>query len=325
MGIDRKMIAFGPVPSRRLGRSLGINNIPPKICSYSCVYCQLGKTKNMQMARTIFYEPLDIFQDVKTKIENAEENGEKIDYLTFVPDGEPTLDINLGAEIALLKQLGIKIAVITNGSLMHLKDVRDELALADLVSIKVDSVTPGTWKKVNRPLKSLNLDRILDGITKFIESFKGELITETMLVKDRNDNEDELVKIAEFISGLNTTKSYISIPIRPPAENWVKTPDVDTINFWFQLFREKGLEVELLIGYEGNAFAYTGEIVNDLLSITSVHPMREDSVRELLAKAGEDWEIIEELINEQKIVVTEYKNKNFFIRKIPDSQKVEYT
>ena len=117
------MITFGPVPSRRLGRSLGINNIPPKICTYSCVYCQLGRTIKMQADRRAFYEPEKVFQDVKNKVEKAKGKGETIDYLTFVPDGEPTLDINLGREIELLRPLGIKVAVISNSSLIWREDV----------------------------------------------------------------------------------------------------------------------------------------------------------------------------------------------------------
>ncbi len=121
------MLTFGPVPSRRLGRSMGINNIPPKICTYSCVYCQVGSTIKMRIKRQIFFEPEEILQEVKKKIEKVHEVGENIDYLTFVPDGEPTLDINLGREIDLLKPLGIKMGVITNASLIWREDVRNEL------------------------------------------------------------------------------------------------------------------------------------------------------------------------------------------------------
>jgi wyosine [tRNA(Phe)-imidazoG37] synthetase (radical SAM superfamily) len=273
----------------------------------------------MRTDRTDYYEPIEVCQDVKTKIMNAVDMGEKIDYLTFVPDGEPTMDINLGIEIEKLKQLDYKIAVITNASLIHLKDVRDELVLADWVSLKVDTVTQRTWKKINRPYKKLNIDEILSGISKFAGSFNGDLVTETMLIRDMNDNVDELGKVARFISGLNTTKSYISIPIRPPAEKWVEPPNENLINFTFQHFLEKGINVELLVGSEGNTFAFTGNFVHDLLSIISVHPMREDSIVELLAKAGEGWEIIENLINEQKIVETRYKNKKFYLKKIQAS------
>ena len=112
------MIAFGPVPSRRLGRSLGINNIPAKVCSYSCIYCQLGRTIKISVERRAFYNPEKVFENVRRKVEEAKIRGEKIDYLTFVPDGEPTLDLNLGVEMELLKGMGIPIAVLTNSSLL---------------------------------------------------------------------------------------------------------------------------------------------------------------------------------------------------------------
>ncbi|GAH79790.1 unnamed protein product, partial [marine sediment metagenome] len=121
------MITFGPVPSRRLGRSLGINNIPPKVCSYSCVYCQVGRTLNIQVERRTFYEPEKILEEAFDRVKKTEKIGEAINYLTFVPDGEPTLDKNLGRTIELLKPPGIKIAVITNGSLIWREDVREEL------------------------------------------------------------------------------------------------------------------------------------------------------------------------------------------------------
>ena len=145
------MIAFGPVPSRRLGRSLGINNIPPKVCTYSCVYCQVGKTRRMQVERSPFYEPEDIFKSVRKQVKKAIKKGERIDYLTFVSDGEPTLDVNLGYEIDLLKSLGIKIGIITNASLIFREDVRTDLMKADWVSLKFDSTRKTIWRQINRP------------------------------------------------------------------------------------------------------------------------------------------------------------------------------
>lgn len=166
--------AFGPVPSRRLGRSLGINNIPPKTCSYSCVYCQLGRTSKLRLERDEFYSPDKILRDVEDKIRQARRRGEAIDYLTFVPDGEPTLDLHIGEEIKRLRKLGLKIAVITNSSLIWETDVREELLMADWVSIKVDAVSPDIWRKVNRPHARLDLDRIWEGISEFARTFKGE-------------------------------------------------------------------------------------------------------------------------------------------------------
>jgi wyosine [tRNA(Phe)-imidazoG37] synthetase (radical SAM superfamily) len=310
------LLTFGPVPSRRLGQSLGINNIPPKICSYSCIYCQLGKTLNMQTQRKVFYKPEKLSEAVEKKIKDAKDKGEHIDYLTFVPDGEPTLDVNLGKEIELLKPLGIKVAVISNASLIWQEDVQRDLCKADWVSLKIDAVSEDVWCKINRPYKSLQLDKVFQGVIEFSHIFKGKLATETMLIRDINDDTEEMKKITGFIAGLKDVKSYISIPTRPPAEKWVKPANEHAINNAYQVFKEGSIDAEYLIGYEGNAFAFTGSVEEDLLSITSVHPMRKEAVDEFLKKANRNWAVIEKLIAENKLIETEYKNNKFYIRKI---------
>ena len=312
------MITFGPVPSRRLGHSLGINNIPPKNCTYSCIYCQLGKTKDMQIERKEFYKPEDIMESVEEHIKNAKERREPIDYLTFVPDGEPTLDINIGKEIELLEKFDIKIAVISNASLIWQEDVQDELRKADWVSLKVDAVSENIWRRINRSHGALKLDKILEGIMNFSRNFEGELATETMLIQGVNDDAEELGRIAEFIDKIDPGKSYLSIPTRPPAEKWVDPATEESINMAYQIFTENSIDVEYLIGYEGNEFAFTGNVEEDLLSITSVHPMREDAVHEYLAKASANWHIIEKLINGNKLVEVKYKNNKFYIRRFGD-------
>jgi wyosine [tRNA(Phe)-imidazoG37] synthetase (radical SAM superfamily) len=311
--------AFGPVPSRRLGRSLGINNIPPKICTYSCVYCQLGRTLKLCLERAAFYDPDKILGDVEDKIRLARSKGEWVEFLTFVPDGEPTLDLHIGDEIKRLRKLGLKIAVITNSSLLWQADVREDLLLADWVSLKVDAVSPDIWGKINRPHGGLNRDRIGKGLSEFARAFGGELVTETMLIKGLNDQAEEIHKIATFIAGIKPKKSYLSIPIRPPAEEWVQCPEEYSINMAYQAFREKRIDTEYLMGYEGNAFAFTGNVEEDLLSILSVHPMREDAVDEFLDKAGTDRKVIERLVKEDKLVETKYKNRIFYLRKLMSS------
>lgn len=311
-----KMIAFGPIPSRRLGHSLGINNIPPKICTYSCIYCQVGRTLNMQVERKVFYKPEEILQQVENKVKEAKKRGEPIDYLTFVPDGEPTLDLNLGKEIELLKLLGIKIAIITNASLIWKEDVRDDLSKADWVSLKIDALNNDVWCRTNRPHRSLRLGKILKDISEFAHTFNGELATETMLIQAINDNAEELGNIADFIAGLKPDKSYIAIPTRPPTEKWAKPATEHMINMAYQIFKEKFIDVEYLIGYEGNAFAFTGSFEEDLLSITSVHPMREDGVNEFLKKAKADWSVVKKLITEDKLIEIEYEGKKFYMRRL---------
>jgi len=316
---EMKTIAFGPVPSRRLGRSLGINNIPPKFCPYSCVYCQVGKTIDLTIARRSFYKTEEIFEQVKSKVNETSPRNEKIDYLTFVADGEPTLDINLGNEISLLKQIGIPIAVITNSSLIWQNDTKEDLLEADFVSFKIDTVNKKLWKRINRPHKDLKLNTILEGISDFTNEFRGTIISETMLI-DGIKYGDEFEKIAEFLKNLKRLdKAYIAIPTRPPTESWVTPAKEETVNAAFQVFAEKlgAKKLEYLIGYEGNAFSFTGRVEEDLLSITSVHPMRKEAVKEFLKKTDTCWSIIEKLLLENKLVELEYSGKIYYMRKLP--------
>jgi wyosine [tRNA(Phe)-imidazoG37] synthetase (radical SAM superfamily) len=320
---DMKTLAFGPVPSRRLGRSLGINNIPPKTCSYSCVYCQLGKTNNITIDRQAFYKPEDLSREVKRKVDEATARNERIDYLTFVPDGEPTLDLNISKEISSLKQTGLPTAVITNASLLWRDDVKEDLRKADLISLKVDAVSENLWRKVNRPHKDLRLNRVLEGIRKFTEEFRGIVVSETMLIGNI-DYGDEFERIAEFLTELKKlNKAYIAIPTRPPTENWVKRAKEDVLNAAFQVFSEKlgANRVEYLIGYEGNAFAFSGNVEEDLLSITAVHPMRKEAVETFLKKERTNWCVIEKLLEENKLIELEYEGSKYYMRKLPSRRK----
>jgi wyosine [tRNA(Phe)-imidazoG37] synthetase (radical SAM superfamily) len=310
------MIAFGPVPSRRLGRSLGINNIPPKICTYACAYCQLGRTIKMQVERQAFYEPEEILHAVQDKVKKVREAGEYIDYLTFVPDGEPTLDSNLGQEIELLKSLNLPVAVISNASLIWRQDVRQDLMAADWVSLKMDAVEEAVWRRIDRPYRRLVLSSILEGALAFARDYRGELMTETMLVIGVNDSEKHLKALADLLARLKPDRAYLSVPTRPPAELWAQAPDEQVINLAYYTLGKKVEQVEYLIGYEGNAFAFTNNVEEDLLSITAVHPMRQDAVSDYLARAGTGWAVVQRLVAEGELVEVEHGGHTFYLRKL---------
>jgi len=317
MESDEFRYSYGPVPSRRLGKSLGINNIPAKACSYACVYCQVGPTTRMQTDRQFFYEPGEIFMDVRRRLNQARAASERVDYLAFVPDGEPTLDARLGESIAALKSLGIPIAVITNSSLIWRDDVRAALAQADWVSLKVDTVQEKIWRRINRPHKTLRLSAILDGMCGFAENFTGRLVTETMLVSGVNESEESAEELAVFLNRLQPHTAYLSIPTRPPAEPWVRCPDEEILNRTYQILSATLNRVECLSGYEGNAFASTDNVEKDLLSITAVHPMRKDAVSALLFRAGAGWEVVNRLVSRGDLVQTQYREHLFYLRKFP--------
>lgn len=307
------MNVFGPIPSRRLGRSLGINNIPFKHCSYSCVYCQLGRTDKMQIEREAFYSPEEIFKEAEIKINKLKEKKENIDYITYVCDGEPTLDKNLGIEIEMLKSFGIKIAVITNASLLWMDDVKRDLLKADLVSVKLDSVTESVWKKIDRPNGKLELNKVLTGIKDFAKIYKNELITETMLVKDINDNKENISAIADFIKDINPLKAYVLVPTRPPAEETVEPVDIKRItelNYYIsRCFKGKTV---CILAAEGSDFTSTEDVEEDFLSIVAVHPMDVDSTVNFFENRGKSIDVVKSLLELNKIEELTYKGNRYF-------------
>jgi len=307
-------IAFGPVPSRRLGRSLGINNIPPKSCSYSCLYCQVGATHGQKITPQAFYAPEDIFQEVSEHLKKLDSTNETVDYLTFVPDGEPTLDINLGKTIELLQPLNVPIAVISNASLLWHKDVRAAIGKADWVSLKVDSAIEPIWKQINRPHEALSLNEVLNGIHLFAQEFQGKLVTETMLLNGVNANDENISGISDFIHQIGVSRSYLAIPTRPTAETGICAPNEATLNRCYQIMSATIPHVEYLIGYEGDAFTFTGDIRHDLLSITAVHPLRASAVKKLLEQANAGWSLVDDFVAERKLKEVEYLGEHYFVR-----------
>jgi wyosine [tRNA(Phe)-imidazoG37] synthetase (radical SAM superfamily) len=307
-------ITFGPVPSRRLGRSLGVNNIPPKICSYSCIYCQVGGTTALRIDRKPFYAPKDIRREVEGRLRRLEELGESVDYLAFVPDGEPTLDSNLGRTIDLLRPLGVKTAVISNSSLLWMESVRSDLARADWVSLKVDAASADVWRRVNRPHRGLELPVIREAMFRFAGEYRGVLVTETMLVRGVNDSPEHVEEAARLLERLQPARAYLSIPMRPPAEGWAAPPDDDALIMARQAFSRHLDQVACLFDYEGDAFSLTGDAAEDLLNIVAVHPMREEAVRKFLKRAGADWKLIDDLVSRGRIRTAVYEGQRFYLR-----------
>lgn len=308
------MISFGPVPSRRLGKSLGINNIiSPKTCSYNCVYCQVGRTRVTSIRRQSFYEPEVVYEKVMQHIEKLQKSNFP-DYLTFVSNGEPTLDINLGYSIKLLKKAGIPIAVISNASMLFEEHVRNDLQLADWVSLKVDAADNRTWQKINRPSPELSFKNHIENIMRFAGDYKGKLTTETMIASKMNDSLSNISGVARIVSRINPSRAYLSIPIRPPADKTVIPPEPEKLNRAWHIFNDHKINTELLTGFEGTETGYTGNIYNDILNITAVHPLREDSLNELLKKDNADYRVVDSLIKQKLIKPVTWKEKKYYLR-----------
>jgi len=308
-------IAFGPVASRRLGHSLGINNIPRKHCSYSCSYCQVGRTPQPTSVRRRFYGPERIARAVSARVAELRARGEPVDHLAFVPEGEPTLDAELGQAISLLRPVGVKIAVITNGSLLDRADVRADLAQADWVSLKIDTVDEQQWRRLSRPATGLELGPVLDGMLRFAAEFRGELVTDTMLVHGVNDAEDEAGATAAFVSRLRPHRAYLGIPTRPTAEPDSAAPDEEQLGRALRRFAQSVPVVEPLTGYGRTDYGSTGDVAQDLRAIVAVHPMRHDEVERYLLKTGASWTAVEALLDAGEIQRVEHRGHPFYVRR----------
>ena len=306
---------FGPVPSRRFGQSLGLNTIRPKTCTYSCVYCQVGVTNKLTLQRERHTDPGELAADVRSVLGKLAATGQRVDYLTFVPDGEPTLDSRLSDQMDMLKPLGVPIAIITNSSLLSQQGVRDAVAKADRVSVKVDAVRYDTWRAIDRPHGDLRLEEILDGVMQFAREYEGELDTETMLVRGVNDSLDDAAPLAAFLEWVKPRRSYLSIPTRPPAVSSVERPDEESLIRVYEAVSPCVEQVEMLTGFEGSQFGTTGNLEDDILAITAVHPMRTDQIERLLAEAGADMDVVEWMVRQEKLRAIVFGGQRFFIRR----------
>ena len=309
-------IAFGPVPSRRLGHSLGVNNIPAKTCSYGCIYCQVGRTTRMAVEPEVFYDPGSVISDVGKKLDQSRSAGIPVDFITFVADGEPTLDIHLKQELRMIKGLGCKTAVISNASLIWRPEVQEALWEADWVSLKADAAAKKIWRCINRPHGKLVLEKILEGAMAFSAGFSGTLVTETMLVQGTNDDDESLKHVAAYLSELRPETAYLSVPTRPPAEPRVHPPAETRRYQAYELFSQNLPDVAFNISYEGDDFQVTGDIAPDLLAITAVHPMREEAVFNLLKQAGAGREILDDLVLNNRLKRIDYQGRTYYLRHI---------
>lgn len=310
------MHVFGPVPSRRLGRSLGINHIPPKVCSYGCRYCQLGSTLNMSIDRRNFFEPSSIIAEVGRKLEELRESGDPVDYMAFVPDGEPTLDLRIGELARGLKGYGVPLAVITNSSLIGDRAVREDLMAFDWVSLKVDGATEPVWRFVDRPHKGLSFDGIMEGLRAFSSDYKGHLETETMLLAGANDQDDHLEALAAFLAALSPDVCRLSSPTRPPACPDVACVDEERLAVATAILESHGLNPMILNAYEGDDFTRTGDAREGLLSIMSVHPMKEAAVARFLREEGDDMAIVEDMVASGDVIRTSWRGDVFYARNL---------
>ncbi|OGP74157.1 MAG: hypothetical protein A2Y80_07340 [Deltaproteobacteria bacterium RBG_13_58_19] len=206
---------FGPVPSRRLGRSLGVDLVPPKTCTYDCLYCEVGPTTHLTKKRR-GYQVAGIIRELKDYLRDSEA---ALDFLTITGSGEPTLNLGLKEIIAAIRALTtVPVAVLTNGSLLYLPEVRRDLAAAEVILPSLDAAREETFRRINRPLPGLTLEMVLDGLKALRREFAGQIWLEVLLLKGLNDTEAELTGLRQKIKEIAPDKVQLNTAVRPVVE-----------------------------------------------------------------------------------------------------------
>jgi wyosine [tRNA(Phe)-imidazoG37] synthetase (radical SAM superfamily) len=270
---------FGPVPSRRLGQSLGIDPVPLKTCNWNCVYCQLGRTIPLTNTRREFFPREEMIAEVAQALVSHKPG--EIDWITFVGSGETTLHSGIGWLIRQVKALtDLPVAVITNGSLLYLPEMRHELSPADAVLPSLDAGNARLYRKINRPHPEVSFKRLVGGMAAFRKEYQGKLWVEVMLVHDLNDTEAALVEIAAVLRDIRPDEVHILQPDRPPAETWVQPPDEEG------LLRAHAIlgDIARVIHPAAGTFDLSGaeSLVEAVVGIITRHPMRENELVETL-------------------------------------------
>lgn len=300
---------FGPVPSRRLGRSLGIDVVPKKTCTYNCIYCQLGPTTFQTLQREEYMR----VEEVLAELSEYLASGGTADYITFSGSGEPTLNNKLGEMIAQTKQLTrIPVAVLTCGALLNEAHVRADLARADVVLPSLDAALPKTFHTLNRPHGKLHLAEVIAGLKKFRQEYSGQIWLEIMLVKGLNDGQEEIALLREAIAEIAPDKVQLNTVTRPPAESEARALSEAELQ---AIATALGGHAEAIAAMPATAnYSEEQALVPQLLALLAQHPLTLTEIGEYLQCKHEIiWWLLHALIEEGVVQVRPHLGKKFYV------------
>ncbi|AEH22795.1 Radical SAM domain protein [Thermodesulfobacterium geofontis OPF15] len=313
--IEKETLIFGPVKSRRLGRSLGIELVPKKVCTMNCIYCEVGKTTNLTLERKEYY-PWDL---IERSILQAKEIEDTFDVLTFTGSGEPSLNIHFEKALRLAKKIIKKpVAVLTNATLLDIPSIRSALAEVDIVLPSLDAGNPETFKKINRPHPKIELKTIIENLKKLREEMKGEMWLEILFVEGINDSEKDLKDLKSAIDYINPHKVQLNTVVRPPAFEKAKPLSFEKLKKIAEFLGER---VEIIVDKERLEKAV--ETFKDLEKekikeiIFNYLKRRPSTLEELSSALKIEKEVLEDIlkifISQDKVKEKLHEGKKFFI------------
>jgi wyosine [tRNA(Phe)-imidazoG37] synthetase (radical SAM superfamily) len=317
---------FGPVPSRRLGQSLGVDPIPLKTCNWNCVYCQLGRSRPVVNERKDYCPPEELVAEVAEALANHNHDG--IDWVTFVGSGEPLLHAQLGWMLRQVKAItDIPVALITNGSLLYLPEVREEIIVADAVLPTLDAGSSDLFRRIDRPHPEATFERLMAGLVAFSREYEGKLWLETMLVPGLNDTEDALRDIAARVREIQPDEVHINLPTRPPAEAWLELTGIDESLMRAIGILEEAAPVRIVYPVVDGSVDLSGydNPVDAVVGVITRHPLREEELVQALDRwtAGNVREALAELERSGRAQVVIRYGKRFWTAApsfFPDAQ-----
>jgi len=288
---------FGPVPSRRLGFSLGVDPIPRKCCNFDCIYCQVGKTTRTETERKSFFDREKLVAEVLDHLQQAR----TVEIVTFSGSGEPTLNKDLGWMLReLKKKIGTPLAVITNGSLLFQEDVREDLLAADVVLPSLDAVIEETFRTINRPHTSISVDRVVQGLRTFSSVYKGKIWLEIMFARGINDTAEELERFRTVLSGISIDKIQLNTITRPAPDEAAKPLETAELLKIRQLL---GARCEIITGFDKRSEALgMDDWVARVLAILERRSLTVDDVASVTGISRDDAQLRLRMLESQQLL-----------------------
>ncbi len=304
---------FGPVSSRRLGQSLGVDLLPSKSCTWNCLYCQLGKTKSFVTERQEFFSREEILEEIR----QALTLNTNLDWVTFVGSGETLLYKGIGWLIAETKKLTtVPVAVITNGSLLYLQEVREELLQADAVLPSLNAGSEALHNKIDRPASGLTFQQHIEGLAAFRSQYKGRLWIEVMLLGGINDSDEALYDLASVLKEINPDMVHLVLPTRPAPEQQVQLPSDERLERAIAILSEAATVVNPL---KGNMdLRKAPDLLEAVTAIVSRHPVQQRELQKAVADCFPDGsakadEVVQQIFATARFKLVEHNGEPYWV------------